>query len=194
MQSTSGRWRRDGRTIPLTKAPVWIQYKAVTGVPMDPIEIPVASAIGRLVVIACCVLIVWAVLWWWWPKFTIFLNTVSGRTLRKPETKNIHMILGFIVYAIILAPAAIATFIGVGIATTAPTLISSTGVMGTTFACEGLPSVVIFTCSTWCVWSRSINSQVLVDETASRQSERHRRIRLVIRSNHPWQVLCFSSR
>ena len=58
------------------------------------------------------------------------------------------MILGFIVYAIILAPAAIATFIGVGIATTAPTLISSTGVMGTTFACEGLPSVIIFTCST----------------------------------------------
>jgi len=115
---------------------------------MDPIEIPVASAIGRLVVIACCVLIVWAVLWWWWPKFTIFLNTVSGRTLRKPETKNIHMILGFIVYAIILAPAAIATFIGVGIATTAPTLISSTGVMGTTFACEGLPSFIIFTCST----------------------------------------------
>jgi hypothetical protein len=58
------------------------------------------------------------------------------------------MILGFIVYAIILAPAAIATFISVGIATTTPTLISSTGVMGTTFACEGLPSVVIFTCST----------------------------------------------
>jgi len=115
---------------------------------MDPIEIPVASAIGKLVAIACCVLIVWAVLWWWWPKFKIFLNTVSGRTPRKRETKNIHMILGFIVYAIILAPAAIATFIGVGIATTTPTLISSTGVMGTTFACEGLPSVVIFTCST----------------------------------------------
>jgi hypothetical protein len=38
------------------------------------------------------------------------------------------MILGFIVYAIILAPAAIATFIGVGIATTTPTLISSPGV------------------------------------------------------------------
>jgi len=89
-----------------------------------------------------------AVLWWWWPKFKIFLNTVSGRTPRKPEIKNIHMILGFLVYAIILAPAAIATFIGVGIATTTPTLISSTGVMGTTFACEGLPSVVIFTCST----------------------------------------------
>jgi hypothetical protein len=57
-------------------------------------------------------LIVWAVLWWWWPKFKIFLNTLSGRTPRKPETKNIQMILGFIVYAIILAPAAIATFIG----------------------------------------------------------------------------------
>jgi hypothetical protein len=115
---------------------------------MDPIEIPVASALGKLVVIGCCVLIVWAVLWWWWPKFKIFLGTVSGRTPRKPETKNIHIILGFIVYAIILAPAAIATFIGVGIATTAPALISSTGVMGTTLACEGLPSVVIFTCST----------------------------------------------
>jgi hypothetical protein len=115
---------------------------------MDPIEIPVASAIGKLVVIACCVLIVWAVRWWWWPKFTIFLNAVSGRTVRKPESKNIHIILGFIVYAIFLAPAAIATFIGVGIATTAPTLISSTGVMGTMFDCEGLPSVAIFTCST----------------------------------------------
>jgi len=115
---------------------------------MGPIEIPVASPIGKLVVMASCVLIVWAVLWWWWPKFKIFLNTLSGRTPRKPETKNIHMILGFIVYAIILAPAAIATFIGVGIATTAPTLISSTGVMGTTSACEGLSSVVIFTCRT----------------------------------------------
>src|SRR5882724_5416407 len=115
---------------------------------MDPIEIPVASAVGKLVVLACCVLMVSAVLWWWWPKFKIFLNALSGRTPRKPETKNIHMILGFLVYAIILAPAAIATFIGVGIATTTPTLISSTGVMGTTFACEGLPSVVIFTCST----------------------------------------------
>jgi hypothetical protein len=78
---------------------------------MDRIEIPVASAIGKLVVIACCVLIVWAVLWWW-PKFTIFLNTVSGRTLRNPETKNIHMILGFIVYAIILAPAVIVHWCG----------------------------------------------------------------------------------
>ena len=115
---------------------------------MDAIEIPVASALGKLVVIGCCVLIVWAVLWWWWPKFKIFLNTVFGRTPRKPETKNIHIILGFIVYAIILTPAAIATFIGVGIATTAPTLISSTGVMGTTSACEGLSSVVIFTCRT----------------------------------------------
>jgi len=115
---------------------------------MDPIEIPVASALGKLVVIGCCVLIVWAVLWWWWPKFKIFLNTVFGRTPRKPETKNIHIILGFIVYAIILAPAAIAAFIGVGIATTPPTLISSTGVTGMTFACQGLPSVVIFTCST----------------------------------------------
>jgi len=115
---------------------------------MDPIEIPVASAVGKLVVIACCVLLVWAVLWWWWPKFKIFLNALSGRTPRKPETKNIHIILAFIVYAIILAPAAIATFIGVGIAATAPTLISSTGVTGATFAGEGLPSVVIFTCST----------------------------------------------
>ncbi len=115
---------------------------------MGPIEIPVASPIGKLVVMDCCVLIVWAVLWWWWPKFKIFLNTLSGRTPRKPETKNIHIILGFIVYAIILTPAAIATFIGVGIATTAPTLISSTGVMGTTSACEGLSSVVIFTCRT----------------------------------------------
>ncbi len=115
---------------------------------MDAIEIPVASALGKLVVIGCCVLILWAVLWWWWPKFKIFLNTVFGRTPRKPETKNIHIILGFIVYAIILTPAAIATFIGVGIATTAPTLISSTGVMGTTSACEGLSSVVIFTCRT----------------------------------------------
>jgi len=115
---------------------------------MDPIEIPVASAVGKLVVLACCVLLVWAVLWWWWPKFKIFLNALSGRTPRKPETKNIHIILGFIVYAIILAPAAIATFIGVGIAATAPTLISSTGVTGATFAGEGLPSVVISTCRT----------------------------------------------
>jgi len=115
---------------------------------MDPIEIPVASPLGKVVVIGCCVLTVIAVLWWAGPKFGTFLNTVSGRTPRKPEIKNVHIIFGFIVYLIVLAPVVIAAYIGVGVAATAPTLISSTGVTGTTFVCEGSPSVLIFSCST----------------------------------------------
>jgi hypothetical protein len=113
---------------------------------MDPIEIPIATPLGKVVVIGCCALIVMAVLWWGVPKFKSFLDAAFGRTLRKPETKNIHIVLGFIVYAVIFAPAAVATFIGVGIATTAPTLVSSTGVMGSNFACVGASSLV-FSCS-----------------------------------------------
>jgi hypothetical protein len=115
---------------------------------MDPIEIPISGPLGKVVVIGSSLLIVFAVLWWWWPKFKRFLNTISGRRPRKPETKNIHIILGFLLYAIILVPAVIAAYIGVGIATTAPTLISSTGVTGTIFVCDGSPIVVIFSCST----------------------------------------------
>ena len=115
---------------------------------MDSIEIPVASPLGKVVVISCCVLIVIAVLWWTGPKFRTFLNTISGRTPQKPETKNLHIVFGFVVYLIILAPVVIAAYVGVGIATTAPTLIASTGVTGTTFVCEGLPSAVIFSCWT----------------------------------------------
>jgi hypothetical protein len=115
---------------------------------MDPIEIPVASPLGKVVVIGCCILLAVAVLWWAGPKFRTFLNTVSGRTPRKPEITNVHIIFGFAVYLVILAPVVIAAYIGVGIATTAPTRISSTGVTGTTFVCEGWPSVVIFSCST----------------------------------------------
>jgi hypothetical protein len=88
------------------------------------------------------------VLWWAGPKFTTFLNTVSGRTPRKPGTKNLHIVFGFVVYLIILTPVVIAAYVGVGIATTAPTLISSTGVTGTTFVCEGLPTFAIFSCRT----------------------------------------------
>jgi hypothetical protein len=115
---------------------------------MDPIEIPVASSFGKVVVIGCCVLLAAAVLWWAAPKFKTFVITVLGRTPRKPETTNLHIIFGFAVYLIILVPVVIAAYIGVGVATTAPTLISSTGVTGTTFLCEGWPSVLIFSCST----------------------------------------------
>ncbi|MCU1241562.1 MAG: hypothetical protein JWO71_2288 [Candidatus Acidoferrum typicum] len=115
---------------------------------MDPIEIPVASPLGEVVVIGCCVLLAGAALWWAGPKFRAFLNTLSRRRLQKPETTNVHIIFGFVVYLIILAPVVIATYVGVGVATTAPTLISSTGVTGTTFVCEGSPILIIFSCST----------------------------------------------
>lgn len=113
---------------------------------MGPIEIPIATPLGKVGVIGCCALIVMVVLWWGVPKFKGFLDTAFGRTLRKPETKNIHIVLGFAVYAIIFAPAAVATLIGAGIATTAPTLVSSTGVMGSNFACE-VASSLVFSCS-----------------------------------------------
>jgi hypothetical protein len=113
---------------------------------MGPTEIPVAGLLGKVVVIGCCVLIAIAVLWWAGPKFRTFLDTVSGRTPRKAGTKNLHIVFGFVVYLIILAPVGIAAYVGVGIATTAPTLISSTGVTGTTFVCEGSPAFAIFSC------------------------------------------------
>ena len=89
-----------------------------------------------------------AVLWWAGPKFITFLKTVSGHTPRKPGTKNLHIVFGIVVYLIILAPVVIAAYIGVGIATTAPTLLSSTGVTGTTFVCQGSPIVILFSCNT----------------------------------------------
>jgi hypothetical protein len=94
---------------------------------MDPIEIPTATTAGKVVVIGCCVLIVVAVLAWSIPKFKSFLLVVLGKAPRSPGTKTIHLILGFLVYALIFAPVYIAGRIALHTATTPSTLLSGGG-------------------------------------------------------------------
>jgi hypothetical protein len=113
---------------------------------MDTMEIPVASLAGKVVVTGCCVLVVAGILVWGVPKFRVFLRVVFGREPRKPETKTIHLVFGFIVYAIIFAPAVVAVLIGVGVATAAPTLISFEGIVGGNLVCNSDLSVVFFSC------------------------------------------------
>jgi hypothetical protein len=115
---------------------------------MDRIEIPIATPFSKLVVIACCVLTVVAILWWAAPKFRFFLRSISGHASGAAETGTIHILLGFLVYAIVLAPVGIATLIGVGVAFTPPTIVSSAGVTGGTFICTGARIPVSFSCST----------------------------------------------
>jgi hypothetical protein len=114
---------------------------------MDPIEIPIATPFSKLVVIACCVLTVVAILWWAAPKFRFFLRSISGHASGAAEIGTIHILLGFLVYAIVLAPVGIATLIGVGVAFTPPTIVSSAGVTGGTFLCTGARIPVSFSCS-----------------------------------------------
>jgi hypothetical protein len=115
--------------------------------PMDSIEIPAATFVGKAVVIGACVLVVVGILAWVVPKFKVFLNVVFGGTPRKPETRHIHLVLGFFVYALMFAPAAIATFIGVGVAAAGPTVISSEGVAGSDLACDSDLGVFPFSCA-----------------------------------------------
>jgi hypothetical protein len=103
---------------------------------MNPIKIPIATAGGKSLIIAACALVVVGVLSWGAPKFRVFLNVVLGKAPRKPGTKNIHLVFGFFVYLIIFAPVVIATFIGVGVATARPTVISDEGVSGGDLVCD----------------------------------------------------------
>jgi hypothetical protein len=97
---------------------------------MEPIEIPVASLPIKLVMGPACLLIIAVVLWWGVPKFTTFLRILSGREPRKPGTKNIHLALGFIIYAFVFAPAVIAGAIFIQMMTTPPAIVSDAGVAG----------------------------------------------------------------
>jgi hypothetical protein len=97
---------------------------------MEPIEIPVATLPIKLVMGPACLLIIAVVLWWGVPKFRTFLRILSGREPRKPGTKNIHLALGFIIYALVFAPALIAAAIFIQIMTTPPAVVSDGGVAG----------------------------------------------------------------
>jgi hypothetical protein len=114
---------------------------------LAPIEIPIASPVGKLSVVGCCLFISVALLWWAVPKFTKFLKTVFGRSPGNPKMKPMHIVLGFLIYTIVLSPVAIISFAGVGIATTPPTRITSTGVTGGTFLCTGARLFLTFSCS-----------------------------------------------
>jgi hypothetical protein len=72
---------------------------------LAPVEILVASLLGKLLVLGCCLLVAVAVLWSAAPKFINFLKTVSGHSPSKPKLKPIHVVLG--IYAIVFLPAII---------------------------------------------------------------------------------------
>jgi hypothetical protein len=114
---------------------------------LAPIEIPVASPLGKLLVVGCCLLVGVTVLWWAVPKFINFLKTVFGHSLNNSKMKPIQVVLGFLIYAIVFLPFVIAFLAGVGIATTPPTRITSTGVTGGTFFCVGTRLFLSFSCS-----------------------------------------------
>jgi hypothetical protein len=114
---------------------------------LTPIEIPVASPLGKLLVLGCSLLVAVAVLCWAAPKFTQFLKTVFDRSPSNPKMTPLHIAMGFLIYAIVFLPVAIASFAGVGIATTPPTRITPTGVTGGTFVCTGTRLVLSFSCS-----------------------------------------------
>jgi hypothetical protein len=122
---------------------------------MAPIEIPVATPLGKAVVISCCLVIAMSVLWWAGPKFGAFLSMVFGRTQRRPETTNTHMILGVVVYAFAFAPAVMAAYVGIAIGTAPPARISSTGIQGGGLECVEELSYLSWSCS----WPLSLGTR-----------------------------------
>jgi hypothetical protein len=113
---------------------------------MDVIEIPVATVALKAFISGLCGIIALAILFWWAPKFALFLKTVLGTAPRKPESKTIHQVLGFVVYLLICAPAFIAGYVGVTVATAKPTRLSAEGIEGVDWACQRELGV-LFACS-----------------------------------------------
>jgi hypothetical protein len=97
---------------------------------MQTFEIPVANLTLKLIMIPACLLIAGVVLWWAIPAFVKFLRTVTGREPRKPGTKSIHLVLGFLIYLLIFMPAVVSMLILIEITTTPPSIVSEGGVAG----------------------------------------------------------------
>jgi hypothetical protein len=112
---------------------------------LTPIEIPVASPLGKLLVLGCSLLVAVAVLWWAAPKFTQFLKTVFDSSPSNPKMTPLHIAMGFLIYAIVFSCPS--PLLPLGMATTPPTRITPTGVTGGTFACTGTRLVLSFPCS-----------------------------------------------
>lgn len=115
--------------------------------PLDKIEIPAATFAGKAVVVGACALIAVSIVACCAPRFKVFLNYVFGKVPRKPEIKNTHLLFGFAVYILLFAPAALATFIGIGVAVARPTIISPEGVTGGDLACGSDLSIFPFSCA-----------------------------------------------
>jgi hypothetical protein len=115
---------------------------------MEPIEIPIVTLPGKVLVVGCCLFIVVVILWWSAPKLKAFLNVASGRLPRPSGMKNIHLVFGFFVYPFVFALAAIAAMIGCGVATESPTLVSSTGITGGNLVCDSPWEFAFFSCTT----------------------------------------------
>jgi hypothetical protein len=97
---------------------------------MQTFEIPVANLTLKLVMIPACLLIAGVVLWWGIPAFLKYLRVLTGREPRKPGTKTIHLVLGFLIYLLIFMPAVVSILILIEITTTPPSIVSEGGVAG----------------------------------------------------------------
>ena len=97
---------------------------------MQTFEVPVANLTIKLIMIPTCLLLAGFVLWWAIPNFARFLRVLTGREPRKPETKSIHLVLGFFVYLLIFMPAVVSILILIEITTTPPSIVSDGGVAG----------------------------------------------------------------
>ena len=97
---------------------------------MQTFEIPVANLTLKLVMIPACLLIAGVVLWWAIPAFVKYLRVLTGREQRKPGTKTIHLVLGFLIYLLIFMPAVVSILILIEITTTPPSIVSEGGVAG----------------------------------------------------------------
>lgn len=95
---------------------------------MDPIEIPVATLWGKMLVGPCCLLVGLAVLWWTVPKFLVLIRVIAGREPRNPGTKTIHLLIGFAIYGFLFSVAAVAGGIFLDVITTPPTMLSASGI------------------------------------------------------------------
>jgi hypothetical protein len=118
---------------------------------MDNIGIPIATNQGKFAVSGYCFLILIAIVYWRVPRFKMFLIAALVHSENRPRLKPWHRILGFVIYALVFLPAAIAAYTGLSIASSAPTVISSEGVSGGQWACSGyvLAPLCTFPLNSW---------------------------------------------
>jgi len=103
---------------------------------MDPMDIPIATPLEKTLVVCVCALFSIIVIWWTAPKFAAFAKTAFGRAAALPRPNAVTIALGFVIYAVIFVTVIFASVVAIRIVTLPPTVVSSAGVAGGTFACS----------------------------------------------------------